>query len=271
MDFSYTPISCAAPNLEKQPFVPNQEVENSPPSQAYFNYFSNFNTNPLVSNTFGNRCWRVLTLFADWSFQLLTKVMRCFQFNQHLQQQEPTEESLEIVIMKSPIQLKEDDDKEIFNQLVNYQYFFDKTLSDKQSFNKFMFNNYNFESYLKLKSHDVNSMLKQYDQQEDMEFAASKAVYSAIVDLYVQRFLQKHPELDQEDYLSSLRMTALRIAIKCSLDEAICYEDLKGFIFPYMEIQEYYKMEIEFLKGIDWDTSTRELFIDEEDTIFAEE
>lgn len=116
------------------------------------------------------------------------------------------------------------------------------------------------------KSDQARRIFESFHDEFDLNLRAGMAVFDAIVDLYVKRFLEENPHMDDEEYLPALRTIALGIAIKLTWDEAVWNSDFIPFIHPYMGGCNHKNMEIAFLQNIDWNVSTSELFeeIDEE-------
>jgi hypothetical protein len=88
------------------------------------------------------------------------------------------------------------------------------------------------------------------DQYEDV------SIYDAIVDQYIERFLAKHPEMNNPAFLPSLQFIALIITLKVSDDMAICNVDFFNFIplnFSF-SIKKVNRMEHAFLEAIQWNT-----------------
>lgn len=161
----------------------------------------------------------------------------------------------------------------LFKPQIDFRLFINQILGQETDLN-----NYALKSYLTLKSPRFRLVLPHNiltpDKVEHAMINAGKLVYQAITRLYVARFLQKYPQLNQRIYLSSLHTIALGIAIKCSWDERTFNTELLEFLpkikikkdkkmkCVQIDIDRYNEMEVEFLKAIDWNTSTRELSID---------
>jgi hypothetical protein len=182
--------------------------------------------------------------------------MNCFN-RIHKQEEQPISSPQ---IEKDQIESHNQELYELFKHSIDYAAFHSKVLMHKNLF----YNNYDCDAFAQLKEHD-GSLLDNCKTDDDKELKTSMAVYDAIVDLYVCRFLKQYPELNNEECLSSLRTIALGIAIKISWDEAIDNIDYSSFITPYMGANLHKKMELEFLAAIDWNTSTDELRIDYKD------
>lgn len=232
-------------------FVSNPSSPTSPISPIDFDFFITPVDTPIFRCLLLDRVWHILTLLCEWGAELLTKVMQCFQ---SLQSNHPEEEMIE-----EAIQLTENELCQLFNLSIPYEEFRDKILnyhgkSKGQKVEEFTFNNYDFAAYSQIKK--SNSTLVNNGQNE---LTAGIEVYNAIVDLYVKRFLNQHPQLDKDEYLSALRTIALIIAIKESWDLPIANKNFQYFLHHYLEIKTLQKMEIEFLKGMDWDISITEL------------
>lgn len=200
-----------------------------------------------------NRIWRVLAVLSDWGCQLLMKIMRCFQSLQLYQKElDPIEIKLEV---------EETGLQKLFHYPIRYRNFRDRILSYRNHFSQddsLIFNNYSLETYSKLKEYDER-IFDQCQNEQERELIASIAVYEAITQLYVRRFLDHHPELNHPYYLPALHAIALGIAIKNSWDDSIDNKSFREFMIPPLEGQRHFEMEIEFLKTIDWNFSTQEL------------
>lgn len=187
--------------------------------------------------------WTVLLVI--WSRSLFNYITVCFQM---------------LFLKQKPCEIPELDEKGInglFNISINYENFRDQILNYKKA-SKFIYNNYSFDSFLELKAELV---IDEIDKIEDCEDPDQRdrlggiATYDVIVDLFVGRFLTHHPDMDQEPYLSSLRFTALCLAIKISFDQPIWNSDFQLFLPAPFSIDTHKKMEAEFLKGIEWNIS----------------
>jgi hypothetical protein len=197
---------------------------------------------------YGRKVWRLITFLTYWSFQIVIKVISCF-LSIFRKQEDP---------LTSNTKIKNKNLHLLFSLSFDFEKFRDKVLKIKDDkHNMLIFNNYNLDSYLKLKHHDL-SILKNCKNDNERELKASIAMYQAIVDLYVKRFLMRHPDMNESCYLSSLRMIALVIAIKYSIDEAIWNADFRDFIPITIKTQN--EMEMKFLEVICWNVSLRELF-----------
>ena len=222
-------------------------------------------TLPIASakKSYGSRIWRILTLFTHWNFLLVIKMMSCFQFLQNKKRKQAGAHP----------EMENEDLKELFSQPIVYEKFRDQILSYKirdKNGTQF-FHNHTLQTYLELKNPDP-TIFDHITNDAQKELISVTASYEAIVDLYVQRFLNKHPRMNNENFLPSLKTTALGIALKISCDEQIYNSDFNPFLSlswnPLLsssfEISTHNKMEIEFLKEIDWNISTDELVADAE-------
>lgn len=211
-----------------------------------------------------NRIWKLVIFLGNCAKQLLSKIMKCFQsiIKQGSTFSSPPSSQLPSIKQERQQELpgegkeveKESELRLLFNNPVNYEKFHDSILNYQNNF----FNNYHLETYRKLKDCDW-SLLEKCQSKQEKEHQAGIAVYDAIVKLFVKRFLDQYPALDQKIYLPSLKVIALGIAIKNSWDEAIYNTYLQPFIVPYMGIKKHNKMENEFLKGMNWNLSLDEL------------
>jgi hypothetical protein len=190
-----------------------------------------------------HRIWQFITLFNNW---LIVKVTNCFHYLQNKQELTKTKKQKEEL-------------NELFNQPIIYDKFRDQVLSYKtdQAIDPF-FQNHTLQSYLQLKNHDL-SIFENITDASQKESIAAFASYDAIVDLYVNRFLEKNPEMDNETFLPSLKMTALCIALKIACDQAIYNSYFSGFLPSSLEKSTHHAMEAKFLNEIGWNTSTAEL------------
>lgn len=199
------------------------------------------------------RIWSVLTFMSKRIIQLIGKIMKCFL--SIFKQSSPTKQEQKQITQVEIKKVKQKDElKLLFEGPLNYEKFHESLLI----FHANYYNNYDLEAFGQLKECDWN-MFDQYSNKQEKEIKAGMAVYDAIVKLYVKRFLVLHPELDQKIYLPSLQAVALGIAIKDSWDDMFDNKDFQKFIIPGIGIKKYGKMEIEFLKGIDWNLSLDEL------------
>lgn len=208
------------------------------------------------------RVWTVLNLTCVWVIELLTKIMGCFQqihkkqlFNPSIYNVKLTSESDKLKNLRK-----------LFQHPVDYEMFRDKILNYKN----FFYNNYGFDAFFQIKNVKL-SVFEDCKTRKEQKIEASMVVYDAIVDLYINRFLDHYPELDDEKYLPCLRTIALATAIKISWDESIDNISFRHFMIPYMGTAKHYKMEIAFLEAIDWNTSTEELTIHDQSEAFEEE
>ncbi len=157
--------------------------------------------------------------------------------------------------------------KNLFNQPIPiYQEFIKKVFScwikSKSKPPQLLFGNYNCETYHQIEKFKTDSLnLLKINDPKTQEIAINRAIYEAIVNVYVQRFLKLYPEMNEESFLSSLQMTALIIAIKKSLDEDIWNEDFSPCLPPSLTLNIVNKMEREFLRVIDWNLSINELLV----------
>lgn len=207
------------------------------------------------------RIWKVLTLASIWWIELLTKIMCCFHWMQNKQLTHQP-------IVMDPAENSDDQEslRELFGQPIDYPGFRNRILNHKNWF----YNNYGSNAFFQLKDADW-SILENCRTEAEKELKASMVVYDTIVDLYVERFLNQYPELNNEQYLPCLRTIALTIAIKISWDESIENVSFQQFIFPYMGVKLHKKMELAFLKAISWNTSISELSIFYKEEAFEEE
>lgn len=228
------------------PFLVNKSVnsKNSPFSLLTAPFFTTDASSVKQSDP--NRIWRFLSLFTVWNYQLMIKVIGCFQslLVKKIEQAKS--------ITTPP---KKSDSNTLFCQPIDYEKFRDQVLKRRK------FNLHNLQSYTDLQSRHVG-IFDKCENNLEKELVASIASYEAIVDLYVKRFLDKHPQLNDASFLPSLRMTALGIAIKAACDDEIYNSDFKDYLPPNISLSVHNAMELEFLKGLDWNLSTNELIDD---------
>lgn len=191
------------------------------------------------------------TVVAICSF-LIRKIMACVKLILQLRRPE-----------KETVSVKKFAIEDLFNLEIDYPSFRDKVLTCKKQ-SRLLYNNYNFESISSFKIDLIDKIKLLVDcreNQEQKDLAAGIATYEAIVDLWVGRFFLRHPAMDREPYRSSLRFTALCIAIKVSFDQAIWNSDFKAFFHPdLIQVSERHnRMESEFLNAVEWNLSTKEL------------
>lgn len=146
----------------------------------------------------------------------------------------------------------------LYDQVIDYEYFRDRVLT----YHKGFYNNYCGDSIFALRD-DIREEkfeeIMSYADQEQRDLFAGITHYEAIVDLFVDRFLARHPEMQEKQYLPVLRFVALCIAIKDSFDEAVWNEDFQKFQSNVLPLSVHNQMEIEFLKIIDWNVSVTEI------------
>jgi|GEM_PF-2284321 len=238
-----------------------------------------------------SRIWQIVSLFTYVLKLLVTKIINCFQSIIGFKNEQQTislhtekwkadlgescnsetspcillepkrEDQVEPLFPQGkPTPTKSQRELEqLFNEPVDYQRFHDDILSLKQS-GELFFNNYNVQAYLKLNNHDM-CLIEACQNDEEKELMASTAVYDAIVNLYLKRFFDEHPSLNDKDYLPALSMIALGIAIKLSYDDPIWNDDWNHLIHPSIELSKYIKMERGFLEAIHWNSSISEIAI----------
>lgn len=200
----------------------------------------------LPSKQLDDYHWSVL-LFT-WGRALFDLIAMCFQM---------------LFLKKERSEIPELDEKgkrSLFNISIDYENFHDQILNYKKG-SKLIYNNYSFASFLELKEgviFDGIDKLEGCDDQDQRDRLGGIATYDAIVDLFVGRFLIQHPDMNQESYLSSLRFIALCLAIKISYDQQIWNSDFLFFLPAPFSIDTHKKMEVEFLKGIEWNISQTE-------------
>jgi hypothetical protein len=197
------------------------------------------------------RIWTVFTLATAWVTELITRVMFCFD----LAHKKQVSNQPIIVYPKDKL---DDPEKlaDLFQQSIDYETFRYKVLTYKNLF----YNNYGYNAFIQIKEAKLG-ILDNCKTEEEKELKASMAVYDAIVNLYIERFCARYPELNDEKYLPCLRTIALSIAIKISWDESIDNVNFQHFIIPYMGYKSHGMMESAFLKAINWNTSINELSI----------
>lgn len=195
------------------------------------------------------RMWTVLSLANAWAAELMTRVIYCFR--QAYKELFPTQP-----VIINPTEKLDDlkNLKIVFHQPVDYEDFRNKVLTYKNGF----YNNFGFEAFSQLNRAELY-ILNHCKTKEEEELKVGMAVYDAIVNLYLKRLFGRYPELNNKRYLPCLRTIALAIAIKMSCDEAIENESFQCFIYPYMGTKLHSRMEIAFLKAIDWNISITEL------------
>lgn len=204
------------------------------------------------SHSFGRqlleKTWSKISLLTHWCFQLMLKITRCILRIQPKQPQQLIQ-----------LELNQNHLNPLFNQPIVYEEFRDAVLHYRID-NELFFNNYDSTSYLNFKCHDTK-LLDHCKSEQDKELKAGIACYEAIVDLYVQRIIQYHPELKQASFLPALRMVALTIAIKIT-EKTIFNSDFQAFLPSEVNIKTLHSMESAFLEGIQWDISIAELLLD---------
>lgn len=162
----------------------------------------------------------------------------------------------------------------LFTKPVDYKEFRNNVLrkiiwNRKLRRSELFFNNYNVQSYMSIeKLRKKVPYFLNLPNQNEKNIQAGFEAYDAVVDLYVQRFIQRFikefPEITEErclTFIPSLQIVALCIAIKISWDgfESIWNQDFKPYLPKTISLAELNRMELEFLKFINWDTSTSEL------------
>ena len=192
--------------------------------------------------------WSFLQVVRYAITLLLAKIYACAQ---HYLNSEQTSE-----FFNQPP--KDFDLTNLYDQVVDYEHFRDRVLTYHNGF----YNNYCSDSFFAIrddiKEEKFDEIMSDEDQQQ-RDLMAGIANYEAIVDLFVDRFLARHPELQERHYLSVLRFVALCIAIKDSFDEAVWNEDFQKFETNVLPLSIHNQMEIEFLKIIDWNVSVTEI------------
>lgn len=242
--------------------APHQEEKSFPQMQAILDAFNHFQAIFSFYLQKIQRIWRVLSLLSESGFQILNRIMCCYHQSilndDDMRSKEEETESMQLDEEEREIQ-KSNTLCDIFNEPISYEQFRDNILNFKKR-GKLFYSNYSLETYLQLKERDLNAIFS-YSDNTERELNANIATYDAIVNLYVSRFLERNPQLNDDKYLPSLRVTALGIAIKISWDEGVWNIDFKSFISPYMGAEKHREMESKFLKGIDWNFSTNELLL----------
>ncbi|NGX42976.1 MAG: hypothetical protein K940chlam7_01266 [Chlamydiae bacterium] len=82
--------------------------------------------------------------------------------------------------------------------------------------------------------------------------SADTADYFKLAQSLLNRFLQKHPFLNRERCLPTLRFTALRIAIKYLDEHSTNLEDFDGWVPKEVPFKKLNQMESTFLEALDW-------------------
>lgn len=215
------------------------------------------------------RFWRKICLLIHWTFKSIIKVMRCF-FSQSYG-----------IAKKKRVKINRDELHQLFKQSFDYEKIRDHLLTFLHK-GALAFNHYDLNSWLMLKEHDPNdcNLLEKTDEIENfpkysnitpfrkslllqcyrlgiidemnLDFEPSLEVYDHIVNLYLRRFLSTYPEMNSDEYLPSIKVVALIIAIKISDDRKILNKDVNRCLSPKIDINKLNKMELEFLNAIDW-------------------
>ncbi len=202
---------------------------------------------------------RAVSLLIDSLLLIVKKIKICFSYlfcynKKYLTTQ--ARETLETVSIHQRI--KRVMIKSLFSFEFNYGVLEYKILSCNFPFP--LFNHYDNASYKKLKR--PSQTLPHTSPQPEKPLSNIEAgikTYQAIVSLYVQRFLKRHAEMNHPRYLSALRLVALRIAIKDSIDGFHEFERLNRFLPSNINAKKAIQMEGCFLREIGWNLSLREL------------
>lgn len=214
---------------------------------------NHLNTLTPASKKINEYQWTFLSILRELSIDLLRIITACFHW---LLKQISTSDTQEL-----HQESNQEEIEKLFNYPINYDRFREEILNYRKRSSLF-YNNYNFKSYLQLKDDIINDKLepiKAYSDEDQRDLAAGIANYEAIVDLYVQRFLDRHPHLDQEPYLPALQFIALCIAIKVAYDQPVWNSDFQSFLQIPLSVATHNKMELAFLKGIEWNISLTDI------------
>jgi hypothetical protein len=222
-------------NLFLNRLIDKSRSSEQPVSPLYLIHFSSLLSFPFFPQKVGCRVWSWIRFFTHWSFKfgikLIMKVMACFRRMLH---------KLHRAFCGPSV----------------YEEFRDQILSYRKEGGELHYNHYSVESYKKIKNSSLG-ILDRCKNEEQKELKAGIATYEAIVNLYVQRFLD-NSEMKDKLSLPLLYTTALITAIKDSYDTLFNKRDFELFL-PENLMIDLYSLEITFLKGMQWNISTTEL------------